>query len=110
MYVDGLGFSVLGEFHDHAGFDGIILGHPDASYHLEFTTNGSGAASTTTSDEHLLVFYFPDEREWAATCLRMARAGFRNAKSANPYWDASGNTFIDADGSRVVLQNASWPD
>jgi prolyl oligopeptidase len=108
--MDGLGFSVLGEFEDHEGFDGIILGRPGAPYHLEFTTNRSAASSVTTSDEHLLVFYYPDQGEWAATCLRMARAGFRSAKSANPYWDLTGNTFVDADGSRVVIQNGTWPD
>lgn len=28
------------------------------------------------------------------------------ATSFNPYWDASGQTFEDADGYRIVLQNA----
>jgi hypothetical protein len=38
MYARGLGFTVLTEFTDHCGFDGIILGHPKQPYHLEFTS------------------------------------------------------------------------
>jgi hypothetical protein len=33
MYAQGLGFTVLAEFTDHRGFDGIILGHPHQPYH-----------------------------------------------------------------------------
>jgi hypothetical protein len=39
MYATGLDFTVLAQFHDHDGFDGIILGHPQHPYHLEFTTH-----------------------------------------------------------------------
>ena len=38
MYATGLDFTVLAQFEDHDGFDGIILGHPQQPYHLEFTT------------------------------------------------------------------------
>ena len=41
MYLEGLGFSLLGSFEDHNGFDGAIIGHENHSYHLEFT-NHSG--------------------------------------------------------------------
>ena len=37
FYRDGLGFELLTSFTDHAGFDGIMLGHPGWQYHLEFT-------------------------------------------------------------------------
>jgi hypothetical protein len=40
FYRDGLGFTVLGEFADHDGFDGVTLGHPGSAYHLEFTRKG----------------------------------------------------------------------
>ena len=110
MYVNGLGFDIIGHFENHQGHDGVILGHPGSAYHLEFTRNHGEPGIAPASQEHLLVFYIADRAEWAATCLRMARAGFRNAKSANPYWDLAGKTFVDADGSRVVLQNTAWPD
>ena len=38
MYRAGLELQVLGEFKDHQGFDGVILGHTDWRYHLEFTS------------------------------------------------------------------------
>ena len=31
MYATGLDFVVLAQFHDHDGFDGVILGHPHRS-------------------------------------------------------------------------------
>lgn len=37
FYCQGLGFEVIGSFEDHQGFDGVMLGHPQAPYHLEFT-------------------------------------------------------------------------
>jgi hypothetical protein len=110
MYRAGLGFTILAVFADHAGFDGVVLGHPELPYHLEFTRHRQHDATVVASDEHLLVFYFPDRGEWAKTCLRMARAGFRSVQSSNPYWAERGQTFADADGCRVVLQNSKWPD
>lgn len=37
MYCDGLGLELLGCFTDHEGFSGIMLGAPEAGWHLEFT-------------------------------------------------------------------------
>jgi hypothetical protein len=47
MYATGLGFTVLAQFEDHEGFDGIILGHPQQPYHLEFTTQREHKVGTT---------------------------------------------------------------
>ena len=38
MYARGLGLAILTRFTNHAGFDGVILGHPQHPYHLEFTS------------------------------------------------------------------------
>ena len=46
--------------------------------------------------------------EWQAAVNRMQQHSFGSVPSYNPYWDAHGKTFEDADGYRVVLQNASW--
>jgi hypothetical protein len=108
MYMEGLGFSVLSRFDDHNGFDGVILGRPADAYHLEFTTQRGRTVGYAPTNDHLLVFYVADRSEWAATCVRLARAGFRNVKSENPYWDRDGRTFEDVDGYRVVLQNLPW--
>ncbi|STT16680.1 prolyl endopeptidase [Klebsiella pneumoniae] len=37
MYCAGLGLEQLGSFTDHEGFSGIMLGAPEAGWHLEFT-------------------------------------------------------------------------
>lgn len=108
MYAAGLGFTVLGEFRDHGGFDGVILGHPAHAYHLEFTAQRGHRVGKAPTKDHLLVFYLPDEKEWQEGCARMLAAGFRDVPSYNPYWDAHGKTFEDLDGYRVVLQNAAW--
>jgi len=36
FYRDGLGFEVLYQFTDHDGFDGVMLGRKEATYHLAF--------------------------------------------------------------------------
>lgn len=103
MYQAGLGFEVLASFEDHEGFDGIIVGHPGQAYHLEFTLHRGHPAELHPEKEHLLVFYFAEASEWAASCQAMEAAGFVAIPSNNPYWDVHGSTFLDLDGYRVVL-------
>ena len=109
FYRDGLGFTVLAEFRDHDGFDGVMLGHAGAGYHLEFTRKRVHAAGKAPTQDNLLVFYLPDEDEWRRAVDRMTGYGHRPVRSFNPYWDQKGVTFEDPDGYRVVLQNAAWP-
>ena len=54
MYAAGLGLTVLGEFRGHDGFDGIILGHPGQSYHIEFTTHGGHPAGNAPTQDNLI--------------------------------------------------------
>jgi hypothetical protein len=108
MYATGLDFTVLAQFADHDGFDGIILGHPQRPYHLEFTTQRGHQVGKAPTKDHLLVFYLPDQEEWETRCAQMLAAGFVRVSSYNPYWDVHGRTFEDLDGYRVVLQNAAW--
>ena len=108
MYAKGLGLEALSQFADHDGFDGVILGHPQHPYHLEFTSQRQHRVGTASSKDHLLVFYLPDQDEWEETCARMLGAGFIEVPSYNPFWDNEGKTFEDLDGYRVVLQHAAW--
>jgi len=108
LYEKGLGFTRLGAFENHAGFDGVILGHPQHAYHLEFTRDNSTKVGKAPTQDNLLVFYVPDLEEWQSTCNHMEVAGFKNVASYNPYWDAEGRTFEDPDGYRVVIQNRDW--
>lgn len=90
MYRDGLGFEKLGSFGDHQGFDGVMLGHPGAGYHLEFTHHHGHQVGRAPTKDNLLVFFVPDESKWNAQCELMRRAGFAEVPSYNPYWDRGG--------------------
>ncbi len=108
FYETGLGFVQLAAFEDHQGFDGLILGHAQWPYHLEFTHQRGHTIGRAPSADNLIVLYLPDHADWVAATTRMQRAGFDPAPSYNPYWDKDGRTFEDPDGYRIVLQNASW--
>jgi len=108
MYVAGLGWQVLGRFTDHEGFDGVMVGEPGGTYHLEFTQARRHAVLPTPTQDDLLVLYLPAQQVWRDQCNAMAAAGFHAVASFNPFWDRLGRTFEDFDGYRVVLQRADW--
>ena len=62
FYKDGLGFEVLYQFTDHDGFDGVMLGHKGAPYHLEFTHETNHSSGKAPTQENLLCSIFPIER------------------------------------------------
>ena len=109
MYRQGLEMDILAEFRGHAGFDGVVLGHKDLGYQIEFTHHAGSHVGQAPSEDNLLVFYHPAKGIWEKACAKMVMAGFRTVKSYNPYWDRSGLTFLDPDGYRVVLQNSTPP-
>lgn len=108
FYRDGLGLTELGSFEDHEGFDGVMLGHTEQPYHLEFTRQRGHDAGRAPTQDNLLVFYLPSAAEHRRAVDRMRDHGYEPVKSANPYWDRGGVTFEDPDGYRVVLYNRSW--
>ncbi len=108
FYRDGLGFAIIGQFVDHDGFDGVILGHAGAGYHLEFTSQSGHQAGRAPTADNLLVFYLPDEAVWQGVVDGLIAHGCAAVPASNPYWDRSGLTFEDPDGYRVVLQRGAW--
>ena len=108
FYCRGLGFQLLGQFRDHGGFDGNILGHPNAPWHLELTHKRGVAVGRAPTHDNLLVLYIPDHAEWCQYVDRARSHGYEPIPSFNPYWDRRGITFEDPDGYRVVLQNSAW--
>src|ERR1043165_3134248 len=80
FYRDGLGFTVLYEFTDHDGFDGVMLGNKGADYHLEFTRKHGHKAGKAPTEDNLLVFYLPDASDWQQAVDRMQRHGHRPVK------------------------------
>lgn len=108
QYRDGLGLEILGQFADHDGFDGVMLGMPEAEYHIELTWCRSHPVIPTPTQEDLLVFYVPQPQEWQERCSAMHRAGFLQVEPYNPYWKRSANTYSDRDGYLVVIAQATW--
>lgn len=108
MYKAGLGLAELGRFADHDGFDGVMLGYREAGCHFEFTCCRTHPVQPTPTPEDLLVFYVPEAGERERICAAMLGAGFRQVRSFNPYWERQGRTYEDADGYRVVIQQAAW--
>jgi len=109
FYTEALGFEKLGEFEDHEGFDGVMLGHPELPYHFEFTHAHGHKVGRAQSQENLLVFYFADDSLWHEAVKRIESLGASPVASFNPYWDRKGRTYEDPDGYRIVLHNGPWP-
>ncbi|PSU36480.1 glyoxalase [Photobacterium lutimaris] len=108
MYRQALGFDLLKQFDDYQGFDGVVLGHKQHPYHIEFVHKIGSEVGQAPSHEHLLVFYVDCSQAWERACRNMIDAGFSVVESSNPYWEQVGKTFEDLDGYRVVLQNRDW--
>lgn len=90
FYTTALGLTVLSTFENHAGFDGVMLGYPDCSWHLEFTYQHGVTVERAPTKEHLLVFYVKEKEEWEKAVKRVEDAGGVKVKSENPYWDVCG--------------------
>jgi catechol 2,3-dioxygenase-like lactoylglutathione lyase family enzyme len=99
FYRDGLGLPELGRFEDHDGYDGVFLGLPGTTAHLEFTTGGEHPPPEP-HPETLLVLYLGSEEAVAAARERTVA---QPIEPANPYWAVNGVTIADPDGFRVVL-------
>ena len=103
FYVDALGCTLLAEFSDHAGFDGLIVGNPGGHWQVEFLHQHGHVAVPVPSLEHLLVFYVDSREQLQARAARMEAAGHALAAPNNPYWAQYGATFVDPDGYHVVI-------
>lgn len=108
MYCLGLGLKKMGDFVDHDGFSGVILGDQGLAWHLEFTQCLKHPILPQATLDDLLVLYIPNQVDWEHSCEKMLQVGFVVVESFNPYWDVNGQTFMDGDGYRTVLQNQQW--
>lgn len=103
FYTKGLGLEIIGEFKNHAGYDGVMIGDKRLPYHLEFTVHPAHTQTHTPGKENLLVFYFETETEWQQTQEQIRNLGYAPVVPENPYWLNNSVTFEDPDGWRVVL-------
>lgn len=108
FYRDGLGFEVLYRFEDHDGFDGVMLGHAGAGYHLEFTHHRGHKVGRAPTDDNLLVFYLGGSEKVQEMVDRLELRGHRPVEPYNPYWRSRAETFEDPDGYRIVLAESDW--
>jgi catechol 2,3-dioxygenase-like lactoylglutathione lyase family enzyme len=103
FYRDGLGLRELFRFADHDEYEGVMLGLPDATYHLEFTQHAKGSPCPAPSGDNLLVLYILDHAELATMRRRLEQLGHQPVEPENSYWRDKSVTFEDPDGWRVVL-------
>jgi catechol 2,3-dioxygenase-like lactoylglutathione lyase family enzyme len=107
FYRDGLGLPELYRFADHDGYDGVMLGLPGRSYHLEFTHHRNGSPCRAPSRDNLLVLYLPDPSDFERMRSQLSALGHQPVAPENPYWLDKSVTFEDPDGWRVVLCQTS---
>lgn len=104
FYERGIGLRRIGEFHNHAGYSGVMLGLPNADYHIEFTENSYADNKLPKPDEDaLLVFYIPDKETIGRLVVKLGALGYFPVAPANPYWEYNAVTIEDPDGWRVVF-------
>jgi catechol 2,3-dioxygenase-like lactoylglutathione lyase family enzyme len=108
FYVDGLGLHVLFRAKgDGPGeHDLIMLGWPQASWHLELVAGHHLAAPPSPTDQDLLVLYLDGPVD-ASLIAGLEAAGGRRV-GQGPYWDRWGVTVQDPDGYRLVLSTRGW--
>jgi catechol 2,3-dioxygenase-like lactoylglutathione lyase family enzyme len=110
FWVEGLGLDVLFRADESAegGHALLMVGWPDAAWHLELVGDPGDATPAAPTDEDLLVLYVGGEID-DDVVGRLVEAGGSRVAARNPYWDRWGVTIADPDGYRLVLSTRSWP-
>ncbi|WP_090240175.1 VOC family protein [Lentibacillus halodurans] len=107
FYERGLGLQRLTDFTNPDGYTGVILGMPNAAYHLEFTKHANGSPCPAPTEDNLLVFYIPNKNEIDVVGSRLHEMGYPEVSPENDYWKEKGITIEDPDGWRIVLMNTN---
>jgi catechol 2,3-dioxygenase-like lactoylglutathione lyase family enzyme len=110
FWVKGLGLQVL--YRATADAEGghalLMVGWPEAAWHLELVEDPDEDMPPNPTDEDLLVLYVGGAIE-DEVVGRLIAAGGKRVAARNPYWDRWGVTILDPDGYRLVLSHRSWP-
>lgn len=102
FYTLIIGLDILGEFTNHAGYDGVFLGRRNLNWHLEFTTTGESVDYQFDEDD-LLVFYPESKEDYNEIIVRIEKNNIIKTVAKNPYWQENGITIKDPDGYRIVI-------
>lgn len=105
FYCEGVGLEKIGSFSGHQGYTGIMIGLPNASYHLEFIEHNEGSPCPAPTKDNLLVLYIPKRSTIQLIAERLLQMGYPEVEPENPYWAEKGVTIEDPDGWRLVLMN-----
>src|SRR5690606_25000240 len=108
FYHEGLGLDILGQFKDHAGYDGVMLGIPDKTHHLEFTQHINKEPLPKPTKENLIVLYYDKPEEYKKANERIQKMGIAPVEPENPYWKGKSETYEDPDQWRVILFNGVY--
>jgi len=109
FWVGGLGLEVLWRDDPQGVGEHVLLmvGWPEAAWHLELVGGPGLATPPTPTHEDLLVLYLggpPDDGLEA----RLVDAGGTRVHPSNPYWEQWAITIADPDGYRLVLCRREW--
>ena len=104
FYINIIGLSLLGEFKNHSGYDGVFIGIKDSDWHLEFTQTSEPADHKFDADD-ILVFYPGSQSEYDNLVERLKNSKVVNPIAKNPYWQVNGITVQDPDGHTVIISN-----
>jgi len=110
FWVGGLGLQVL--FRTDESADGghalLMVGWPEAAWHLELVGDPDGDTPAAPTEEDLLVLYVGGEVD-EEVVTRLVQTGGTRVAARNQYWDQWGVTIADPDGYRLVLSTRTWP-
>lgn len=101
FYREVVGLSVLAEFHDHDGYDGVVFALPGRSVQLELVTPPRPGSPAQPDPENALVIYLADPAETEVIRDRLRSSGMRPFVPENPYWIRR--------GAFGVLDPDGWP-
>ncbi|MFF3846220.1 VOC family protein [Streptomyces sp. NPDC002328] len=109
FWADGLGLNVLWRAEGgHPGeHDLLMLGRPEAGWHLELVHDPGSPVEPRPTEEDLLVVYL-DGPVPGELVDRLEGHGGKRVESPNPYWNEWGVTVEDPDGYRLVLCRRGW--
>ena len=109
FYHKGLGLPIVGSFENHSGYSGLMIGLPNADYHLEFTAHDVATKVTQAHKpdaDNLLVLYLGDEEVVARVVIRLGSLGYFPVPAPHPHWESLGVVLCDPAGYHLVLSQA----
>lgn len=102
FYTQTVGLEKLGGFLNHDTYDGIFLGLPSQSWHLEFTASNEKSSSTFDEDD-ALVFDVNSRLELSEIRNRILKNAVEIETPKNPYWRKNGLMISDPDGFKIIF-------